>query len=154
MSQGLKTMFKVVGVLSVLGAVLVFSAGAAVYNAGVVHVDVLDKSDGGVRVVMPVPAVLLTAGLAFAPDEAFAEARRHIGPWSPAVRAALEALEECEDGILVDVTTSDETVLIEKQGRALLIGVDTDDAQISLSVPIRSLRSLVNRLDDAPGLST
>jgi len=132
----------------VLGAVLLL--GLVVYSEGAVTVYVHEKPQG-TWVWVPVPALLVDAGLSFVPDRDLRDAERQIGPWLPAIQAASAELERCPDATLVEVKDSHEHVLISKQGDTLRIDVEDDSETVHVALPVGLVNSVAHQLQGADG---
>lgn len=138
---------------TVLNAALVLAlatagtAGAVVYNAGSIQIQVREKHEGGENINLIIPAAIIPVGLAFAPDEKLAEVSERMQEILPILKAAAEELEKIPDGVLVEVRNHNEHVLIEKRGGALVIDVDTDSEEVHISFPIHMLISAVRKLE-------
>lgn len=136
-----------------LNAVLVLAlatagtAGAVVYNAGAIQIQVREKHEGGENINLIIPAAIIPIGLAFAPDEELAQVSERMQEVLPILKAAAEELGKIPDGVLVEVRTHDEHVLIEKRGGSLVIDVDTDSEEVHVSFPIHMLLSAVRKLE-------
>jgi hypothetical protein len=146
MNPNTRTILKVLAVLFLLGVLVIVAAGAAVYNAGAVRIAVHSKEPGGVDIDLPVPVTLLSAGLSFIPDEDRADIARELRPWMPAIQTALEELSRCDDGPLVEIDGPDEHVRVVKEGRKLVIDVDSPEATVHLSVPLGAIPGLIHKL--------
>ncbi|HKS96331.1 MAG TPA: hypothetical protein VJV74_09385 [Terriglobia bacterium] len=131
-----------------LGAVLLL--GLVVYSEGAVTVYVHEKPQG-TRIWLPVPALLVDAGLSFVPDRDLRDAERQIGPWLPAIEAASAELERCPDATLVEVKDPQEHVLISKQGDTLRIDVEDDSETVHVAVPVGLVNSVAHQLQSAGG---
>jgi len=132
----------------VLGAVLLL--GLVVYSEGAVTVYVHEKPQG-TWVWVPVPALLVDAGLSFVPDRDLRDAERQIGPWLPAIQAASAELERCPDATLVEVKDSHEHVLISKLGDTLRIDVEDDSETVHVALPVGLVNSVAHQLQSAGG---
>src|SRR5206468_5747316 len=102
--------------VGVLGTVMV--AGAAVSSEGFISVRVHEKKADGTHLSLIVPAALVPATLHFVH---LADAGRDIRPYLPIIDAAIPALEECPDGVFVEVSEPEEHVLIRKSGGSIVI---------------------------------
>jgi hypothetical protein len=112
----------------------------SVITQGVVTVKVNQTTSAGrTDVYVPVPAGLLYLGLDLLPlldhDHQMAKARKEMGPWAPVAAAALQALEDCPDAVLVDVQDHNETVKIVKVGRTIEIRVHDNEGTVNVSLP-------------------
>lgn len=123
------------------------TAGTVVYNAGSIQIQVREKHEGGENINLIIPAAIIPIGLAFAPDEELAEVSGRMQEVLPILKAAAEELGKIPDGVLVEVRTRDEHVLIEKRGGSLVIDVDTDSEEVHVSFPIHMLLSAVRKLE-------
>ncbi len=119
----------------------VFAFATAVAATGTVTVSVHERGEDGVSLYIPVPALLLDLAVFAAPrlmpEAALAEARAEIAPFQPGLEAMAQELESCPEGILVEVRTPTEHVRVVKTGRSLEVEVDSDDADVRVSVPAR-----------------
>lgn len=126
----------------------IFALATAVAVTGTVTVSVQEKGPDGTRIYVPVPALLLDAAIALAPmiipEEELAEARREIAPYRDGLEALASELENMPAGVLVEVEGPDEHVLITKTWRSFEISVESDDADVRVTVPAR----LVSRVLD------
>jgi hypothetical protein len=134
--------------LGVLGVVLLL--GLVVYSEGAVTVYVHEKPQG-TRIWLPVPALLVEAGMSFVPDGDLRKASRQIRPWLPAIQAASAELERCPDATLVEVKDSKEHVLISKHGDTLRIDVEDDSDTVHIALPVGLVNSLAHQLEAAGG---
>ena len=119
---------------------------ASIYNAGMIAFDV--DSPGDDRVQVAVPAGLANVAIALTPRALVRDVVDELDPGLlSAVRAGVEELERTEDFVLVDVTSSDESVRIEKRGKRLLINVDGDDGRFRVAIPLGTVRSALRKMD-------
>ena len=133
--------------VGVLGSALV--AGAALSSEGFIQVKVHEKQAGGTHLNLIVPAALVPASLHFVPRENLKDAAREIRPWLPVIDAAIPALEECPDGVLVEVKDPGEHVLIQKSGGSVVIDVNDHDDIVHVSVPLRAAQSSIHQIAEA-----
>ncbi len=126
----------------------IFVLATAVAVTGTVTVSVQERGPDGIRIYVPVPALLLDAAIALAPmlipEEELAEARRELAPYRDGLEALADALEKMPAGVLVEVESDDEHVLITKTWRSFEIIIENDDADVRVTVPAR----LVSRMLD------
>ncbi len=119
----------------------IFAFATAVAVTGTVTVRVQEQGDDGVNLYIPVPALLIDLAVFVAsramPDDALAEIRAEIAPFRDGLEALAEELETCPSGVLVDVQTPDEHVRITKDWRSFEVEVDSEDANVRVSVPAR-----------------
>lgn len=119
----------------------IFAFATAVAATGTVTVSVQERGVDGMRLYLPVPALLVDFLVFVAPrvipDEALAEVREEIAPFRAGLDELVEEIASCPQGVLVDVQTGDEHIRISKGWRSFTIEVDSDDADIRVSVPAR-----------------
>ena len=128
----------------------VFAFATAVAATGTITVSVHERGADGVNLYLPVPALLLDLAVFVAPrlmpDDALAEARAEIAPFRQGLEAIAVELENCPNGVLVEVQTPTEHVRIAKTSRSFEIEVDSDDADVRVSVPVRLASRLLDVL--------
>jgi hypothetical protein len=130
-----------------VGTVVV--AGGLAFSEGAIHVRVIEKRPDGTHLSLLVPATLVPLGMHFAPQDRLAEAGRNLKPWAPTVNAAVEGLEDCADGTLVEVTSSDQHVSVMKSGGSLVVDVDDPQETVHVSVPLRVVRQALHQLEES-----
>jgi hypothetical protein len=135
--------------VGVLGTALV--AGAALSSEGFIAVRVHEKSPDGKNINIIVPAAAVRVTLRFVPREHLAEASENLRPYLPIIDAAIPALEQCPDGVFVEVVDNDEHVLIAKRGGSLVIDVNDREDVVHVSVPLRAAQSAVHEIAAANG---
>ncbi len=131
--------------VAAVAAGLILSTGVAlaavVLGSGVVMVKVHDKSPDGIHLTAPVPAALVDLGLALVPLAPIAAdlgaVRSEIEPWGPALEALADELARCPDATLVEVEDRGERVRVSKRGGKLRVEVESRDADVQVSVPVR-----------------
>jgi len=121
-------------------------AGAALSSEGFIHVRVHEKHPGGDNVFVIVPAAIVPMAAHFIPRENLAEASANIRPYLPIIDAAIPALEDCPDGVFVEVKDNDEHVLVSKIGGALVVDFNDQDEVVHVSVPLRAAQSSIHQL--------
>lgn len=126
-------------VLATLGA-----AAAAVYHAGSVDIRLAER---GNRVQLSLPAAVLRAAVAVAPASAFDDSTAEIRPLLPALDAGWQALEAAPDFVIVEASSADGGVRIEKSGSRLEIAVDAPDLQLHVGVPLDTVGQLLHKLE-------
>jgi hypothetical protein len=127
-----------------LGTALV--TGAALSSEGFINVKVDEKEPDGHHIHLIVPAALVPVGLRFVPREHLVEASQNLRANMPIIDAALPALEQCPDGILVEVTDPSEHVLVAKVGGSIVIDVNDPDDIVHVSVPLRAAESAIHQI--------
>jgi hypothetical protein len=122
-------------------------AGVAVVRSQLVTVEIEERGPDGISLYIPLPAALVDAGLAIAPGvmppDALADARQEIGEWGPFLEELAHLLTTLPDATLVTVDDGDERVLVAKRGRNLIVDVDSPDARVRVSVPVRTVERAV-----------
>jgi hypothetical protein len=124
-------------------------AGAALSSEGFIHVKVHEKHPGGTHLNLIVPAALVPATLSFVPRQHLAQASEHLQEYLPLIDAAVPALEDCPDGVLVEVRDPGEHVLITKSGGSVVIDVNDRDDEVHVSVPLRAAQSSIHQIAEA-----
>ncbi len=147
MSRVGKVVLITAGVLFAIALNTAVVGGIVVYRActgGTAVVRIQEKQADGAHLWIPVPVGLVTTALRLTPRHELPaldpEARRFL----PVARAAVEALEQAPDGVLVDVRDHGQRVSIVKRGGEFLIDVDDQDAHVEVSVPAGSLHTLLD----------
>ncbi len=119
----------------------IFAFATAVAATGTVTVSVHEQGADGVNLYIPVPALLIDLAVFAAPrlmpEDALAEMRAEIAPFRDGLEALAQELENCPEGVLVEVQTPTEHVRIAKTWRSFEVEVDSDDADVRVSVPAR-----------------
>lgn len=127
-----------------LGTAMV--AGAALSSEGFIAVKVHEKAANGTHLTLVVPAAIVPATLHFVPKDDLTEAGRDIRPYLPIIDAAIPALEDCPDGVLVEVKDPGEHVLIQKVGGSVVIDVNDHEDIVHVSVPLRAAQSSIHQI--------
>jgi hypothetical protein len=135
--------------VGVLGTAVV--AGAALSSEGFIHVKVQEKQANGTHINLFVPAAVVPIALHFAPRERLADASGDLKQCLPIIDAAIPALAEAPDGVLVEVRDHDDHVLITKTGGSLVIDVNDPGDTVHVSVPLRAAQSAVHQIAEANG---
>ena len=130
--------------VGVLGAAV--AAGAALSSEGFIAVQVHEKAANGTHLTLVVPAALVPATLHFVPKHDLKDAGRDIRPYLPIIDAAIPALEDCPDGVLVEVRDPGEHVLIQKIGGSVVIDVNDHEDTVQVSVPLRAAQSSIHHI--------
>jgi hypothetical protein len=132
-----------------LGAMAV--GGAALCSEGFIHVKVHEKQADGTHISLIVPAAVVPVALKFVPDKHLAEASQNLRPYLPMLDAAIPALEECPDGVLVEVIDANDHVVITKAGGSLVIDVDDPGDTVHVAVPLAAAQSSLHQIASASG---
>ncbi|MCK4304119.1 MAG: hypothetical protein KAY24_07760 [Candidatus Eisenbacteria sp.] len=136
--------FGTLAVLLVVGGGLAW----AITHTGMVEVDIQAKAPGGCSVSgLRIPAALGHLALMFIPGTVFDQACEEVGRWSPLMSEACRQLSDCPDFTLVEVISSDEQVTIRKQGKNLIIDVDSDREIVHVTLPLSMVRAFAKRFE-------
>jgi len=130
--------------LGVLGTTVL--AGVYVAQQGVVRVRVVEKSEGGDRVNLYVPAAVISVAMKLAPEERIREAIERAKEWLPAVRIASKELARLPDTELVEVRDRREHVRIRTRDGYLEIDVESDREDVNISVPLKMIEKVAQEL--------
>jgi hypothetical protein len=131
----------------VLGTAVV--GAAALSSQGFIHVNVREKGPNGDHIRLIVPAAVVPIAMQFAPHHDLEEAARQIREYRPIVDAALPALEECSDGVLVEVVDRTDHVVIAKSGGSIVIDVNDPGDTVHVSVPLRTVQRSLHQIADS-----
>lgn len=135
--------------IGVLGTALV--GGAALSSEGFIHVKVHEKRADGAHLTLMVPAVLAPLGLSFIPRQELAQASADLRPYMPAIDAAIPALEDSPDSVLVEVTDPGEHVTVRKSGGSIVVDVNDQEDVVHVSVPLGAAHSAMREIAVATG---
>jgi hypothetical protein len=146
-------MFLVVGIsLVVICAIAVGATAAAIYRAGAIIVDV--ESNEGMELSVRVPAGLADVAIALVPAEPLREFAdelqlwtAELEPWWPAVRTSYRELAEAPDFVLVEVSGTEERLVVRKRGTRLVIDFSSDGERVHVVVPLRTVERALNKLE-------
>ncbi len=150
MNKKRKPLTRYVAIALLVFLMPVFAFATAVAATGTVTVSVHERGADGVRLYIPVPALLLDLAVFAAPrlmpEDALAEVRAEIAPFRPGLEAFAEELESCPEGVLVEVRTPTEHVRVAKTWRTFEVEVDSADADVRVSVPARLASRMLDLL--------
>ena len=135
--------------LGLVGTVAV--GGAMISSEGFIHVQVHEKQADGTNVRLIVPAAIVPLALRFIPNRHLAQASANLRPYLPVVDAAIPALEDCPDGVLVEVIDPQEHVKVAKEGGSIVVDVNDSDDIVHVAVPLRAARSSLHEIAKAGG---
>jgi len=135
--------------VGILGTAMV--AGAAASSEGFITINVHEKRKEGTHLSLIVPAALVPATLHFVPREHVREASENLREYMPIIDAAIPALEDCPDGVLVEVSDPGEHVVIQKSGGSIVIDVNDHDDIVHVSVPLRAAQASIHQIAKASG---
>ena len=133
--------------IGVLGTALV--GAAALSSEGFIYVNVQEKHPGGSHVNVLVPAALVPATLRFVPKHHFYDASQDLRTALPIIDAAIPALDDSPDGLLVEVIDPGEHVLVTKRGGSIVVDVNDPDETVHVSVPLRAAQSAIHQIAEA-----
>ena len=139
----MKTAKKVLLILLLATGILFVGSGlllaASIAHSGMVTVKVDEAGPDGTRLYIPVPAILVHAGMSLMPmlveEDVWEEVRTDLGEWAPVAAEVLRAVEDAPDSVLVEIENAHESVRIEKDGRTLEIRVRDGNDNFEISVP-------------------
>jgi hypothetical protein len=132
--------------IGVIGTALV--GGAALCSEGFIYLNVQEKQPGGTHVNVLVPAALVPTTLRFVPKHNFA-ASHELRTALPIIDAAIPALNDCPDGVLVEVIDPGEHVLVTKRGGSIVVDVNDAEDTVHVSVPLRAAQSAIHQIAEA-----
>jgi len=135
--------------IGVVGTAVV--GGTMLCSEGMLLVKVREKQVDGKNISLIVPAALVPMTLKFVPDRHLARASASLHPYMPILDAAIPALEDCPDGVLVEVTSAGEHVLIAKQGSSIVVDVNDANEVVHVAVPLRAAHSAIREIAAAAG---
>jgi hypothetical protein len=123
-------------------ASLLVAAGGYLAHMGVATVRVEQSGPDGARILVPFPMAVARVALAVTPEEELRELRSEVGPWAPALVRIAGELEDAPDALLVEFVDENDTVVIRKEGRKLVVEWAGPEEAVRVKVPLRSLASL------------
>jgi hypothetical protein len=135
--------------IGVMGTAVV--GGTMLCSEGMLQVKVRQKQVDGENISLIIPAALVPMTLKFVPDRHLAQASARLHPYMPILDAAIPALEDCPDGVLVEVTDPDEHVVIAKQGSSIVVDVNDANEVVHVGVPLRAAHSAIREIAAADG---
>jgi hypothetical protein len=130
--------------IGIMGTVV--AGGAMLCSEGFMSVKVHEKQAGGTNFSMVLPAALVPITLQFVPNHHLAHASKDLRPYMPIIDAAIPALEDCPDGVLVEVTDLNEHVLIAKRGGSVVVDVNDNGDVVHVAVPLRAAHSALREI--------
>jgi hypothetical protein len=130
--------------IGVLGTALV--GGAALSTEGFIYVNVQEKHPGGTHVHVFLPAALVPTALHFVPRRHFMDSSHDMREALPIIDAAIPALNDAPDGVLVEVKDPGEHVLITKHGGSIVVDVNDSDETVHVSVPLIAAQSAIHQI--------
>ena len=136
-------------VLAVLLATVV-AAAAVAFSAGTVRVRVVEKKPKGARIYLLLPAAVVPVGLRLLPERERQKMAAELGPLLPALQSASRELARCGDFTLAEVRDHGDHVSVRVSGGSLFLDVDSDEATVHLSVPLKLVARLAADLAPLP----
>jgi hypothetical protein len=137
------TLLAVAGV----GAIL---TGSFLYSHGLVRVSVNEKRPGGDHISLFIPGAVVPVATAFVPAQKIGQ---HLPPEArqvlPVALAALRELRNLPDSTLVQVDSDREHVRVRLENGSLMVDVDSDDEEVHVSLPLRTMNSVLAKLESA-----
>lgn len=127
-----------------LGTLVVSSA--MLCSEGFIAVKVHEKQADGSNVSLIVPAALVPTVLGFVPRHDLGDASEKLRPYLPIIDAALPALEQCPDGLLVEVIDPQEHVKISKMAGSIVVDVNDSGEIVHVAVPLRAALSSIHEI--------
>ena len=147
--QGRKLFLIVFGIPLLLAVPFVL-LGTTVIREGMMEVHVAERGPGGHNLDVRVPAAIVPAAAGIVRACGLGDDDCRLDPDArAAIRVAgdiLGVLGSTPDGVLVEVRTLDEYVLIEKRGRMLHVSVDSPDDVVKVKLPLGAARSALAML--------
>jgi hypothetical protein len=135
--------------VGIMGTVV--AGGAMLCSEGFVQVKVHEKQADGTNLSIVVPAALVPLTLKFVPNHHLARASEQLRPYLPLIDIAIPALEDCRDGVLVEVTDPNDHVLITKRGGSIVVDVNDGNDVVHVAVPLRAAQSAIHEIAAANG---
>jgi hypothetical protein len=122
-------------------------AGAAwVHRYGTFLLEVEGRGAGAESVRVRLPGAALIALVKFFPLGAFFDVPVETRRFLPAAETSLAQLERIPDAVLLQVEGEDETVVIEKRGRSLILRVDNEEERVRIEIPLSVLTEFGRRV--------
>jgi hypothetical protein len=145
MTRTHKILFAIAAGCCLLFGSIAYATYRVVTSQGMLAIDVVEKSPGGARIKLVVPGALVNFCLSFVPAAMPADERERlreeIGRYEPLLAAVVDELEKAPDMVFVEVEEGTEHVTIAKRDGHLVIDVETDDEDVSVKVPVASVRA-------------
>jgi hypothetical protein len=95
-----------------------------------------------------VPGALAPVGMKFIPREHWNQVEKEIRPWLPGLRAIVEGIAEYPDTTFVEVIDRTDHVRIHKDGGSIVVDVEDPGETVHVSVPLRTIQSVVRELEE------
>ncbi|MEM9293268.1 MAG: hypothetical protein AAGD01_16415 [Acidobacteriota bacterium] len=152
----MRTLLRIAALSVAVGLVMLLTAGVALATtyivSGTVSVSVQEKQMDGVNFTLHLPASLLETGLDLAhwqvqhqDIEELEEIREQLRPYQDDLDSLLDQLESAEKRYdMVQVITPEERIRVRKDGRQLVVDVDSAEATVHVAAPLDLLRKAVH----------
>ena len=124
---------------------------AALSSEGFINVRVHEKQPDGHNITVIVPAALVPTVLKFVPRERLSDSSAELREYLPVIDAAIPALEQCPDGVFVELIDANEHVIVAKRGGSIVVDVNDTDETVHVSVPLRAAQSSIHQIAAANG---
>lgn len=148
MSPDARKLLIIFGTLIIVIVAAFTAAGAYIHRCGMMTIYVDEGCDGS-NIRMKVPAALVQGALQVIPNELLEDAACEMGEYAPIAVAVCEGLEDSPDFVLCEVNDGDESVLIEKIDKDLVINVRDNEDKVHVVVPFRMITSVIKRIEAA-----
>jgi hypothetical protein len=138
-----KTLFAILFGIPLLLAASFTAVVFAVSHSGSLEVSVHEKNGGG-QVRVRLPALIVPVAMAVVQFPFSCDLENDCGLPPGLMANVLRDLSDCPDGVLVDMRTSDEVVLVEKRSGRLVVQIDTPNETVSAAIPLGAARSVLS----------
>ncbi len=141
-----RSLFVILFGLPILLAAPLFLLGSWIVRDGMMEVHVQQRDGCSVDVSLPAAIVPAAAGMVRVCGAGEVDCRIDAETREALRMAAdvISAMRHGPDGVLVDIRTRDEVVLVEKLGGSLQVHVDTPDEVVRLKVPLGAARAALD----------
>jgi len=139
------------GVLVALSALAVVTFGVWSIRAGALSISLREAGPHGDRIQIWVPGAVIEGAIFLLPDAVIEHASEEALNWVPVARRMMAEFDRLPDFPIVRVESGRECVLIEKEGRQLLIDVTDAGDKVRLRIPTGIVRAALRRLDHHQG---
>jgi hypothetical protein len=117
----------------------------AVYQAGFLILDVKDKANDR-HIFAPVPMFAVNLTMDLIPNYRLNQFSTKLPASVSLLQKAGMNLNDCPDGIFVEVESRHDYVRVEKRSGNILVRVNTPDQNVFIQVPIASTTRVISRL--------
>ena len=138
-----KTLFAILFGIPLLLAASCAAVVFAVSRSGSLEFSVHEKHGGG-HVRVRLPALIVPVTMAFVRMPFTCDIQEDCDIPMGVLSGVLGDLADCPDGVLVDMRTSEELVLVEKRSGRLVVRIDTPDETVSAAIPLGAARSVLS----------